>query len=69
MENVAVFCAHSDDELIGVGGTILKYSKKYHIIKVIFSSGELSSPHLKQSHIIEERIKESEKISRKIGIK
>lgn len=69
MENVVVFCAHSDDELIGVGGTILKYSKKYRIIKVIFSSGELSSPHLKQSHIIGERIKESEKISKKIGIK
>ena len=69
MDNILVFCAHADDSEISLGGTILKYSKKYYIIKVIFSSGELSSPHLKQSHIIEERIKESEKISRKMGIK
>lgn len=69
MDNIIVFCAHADDSEISLGGTILKYSEKYHIIKVIFSSGELSSPHLKQSHIIEERMKESEKISKKMGIK
>mgnify|MGYP001612445493 FL=1 len=69
MKNIIVFCAHSDDELIGLGGTILKYSESYNIIKVIFSSGELSSPHLKESHIIDERIKETEKISKKAGIK
>ncbi|MBS3134937.1 PIG-L family deacetylase [Candidatus Woesearchaeota archaeon] len=69
MKNIIIFCAHGDDELIGLGGTILKYSKKYNIIKVIFSSGEKSSPHLKESHIIGERINESEKIGRKAGIK
>ena len=69
MENIVIFCAHSDDELIGAGGTILKYSGRYNIIKVIYSSGELSSPHLKQSHIIKERIKESERISKRAGIK
>jgi len=69
MENIIIFCAHSDDELIGVGGTILKYSEKYNIIKIIFSSGELSSPHLHERHIIGDRIKETEKISKKAGIK
>ena len=69
MKNIIIFCAHSDDELIGVGGTILKYSKNFNIIKVIFSSGEKSSPHLKESHIIGERINESEKIGKKTGIK
>jgi LmbE family N-acetylglucosaminyl deacetylase len=59
----------SDDELIGLGGIILKYSEKYNIIKVIFSSGEKSSPHLRERHIIKERIDETEKISKKIGIK
>lgn len=69
MKNIIIFCAHSDDELIGVGGTVIKYSEKYNIVKVIFSSGELSSPHLQQRHIIKDRINESEKISRKAGIK
>lgn len=69
MENIVIFCAHSDDELVGIGGTILKYSKEYNIIKVVFSSGEMSSPHLKEKYIIKERIKETERISKKIGIK
>lgn len=69
MKNIIIFCGHSDDELIGIGGTILKYSKKYNIIKVIFSSGEKSSPHLKENYIIKERIKEAERISKKAGIK
>ena len=69
MKNIIIFCAHSDDELIGAGGTILKYSGSYNIIKVVFSSGEKSSPHLKENYIINERIKETEKISKKAGIK
>ena len=69
MKNIIIFCAHSDDETISLGGTILKYSKRYNIIKVVFSSGEKSSPYLKEGHIIRERIKETEKISRMAGIK
>jgi len=69
MKNVIIFCAHSDDEQISIGGTILKYSKKYDIIKVVFSSGEKSSPHLQEKYIIGERIKETERISKKAGIK
>ncbi len=69
MENIIIFCAHSDDSEISLGGTILKYSEKYNIIKVIYSAGELSSPHLKQSYIMGERVKETEKISKKMGVK
>ena len=69
MENIVIFCAHADDSEISLGGTILKYSKKYNIIKVIFSSGEKSSPHLREKYIIKERIKESERISKIMGIK
>ena len=69
MKNIIIFCAHSDDEFIGLGGTIIKYSKTYNIIKVIFSSGELSSPYLKEKYVIKERVKETEKIGKKAGIK
>lgn len=69
MKNIIVFCAHSDDSEISIGGTLLKYSGEYSIIKVIFSSGELSSPHLRENHIIGERMKENERVSRMAGIK
>jgi len=69
MKNIIIFCAHSDDLEISIGGTILKYSKKYNMIKVVFSSGEMSSPHLKEKYIIKERIKETERISKKAGVK
>ena len=72
MKNIIVFAAHSDDEGIGIGGTLLKYSKEYDIIKVIFSAGEKTlvvGSHLHESYIINERIKETERISRKMGVK
>ena len=69
MRNVLIFCAHADDSEISLGGTMLKYSPDFNIVKVIFSSGEKSSPHLKESHIIGERITESDRISKKMGVK
>ncbi|MBU1203807.1 MAG: PIG-L family deacetylase [Nanoarchaeota archaeon] len=41
----------------------------YDIIKVVFSAGEKSHPHYKEDIITKERIRETEKISRKFGIK
>ncbi|MCD4666203.1 PIG-L family deacetylase, partial [archaeon] len=68
-KNIIIFVAHSDDEAAGLGGTIIKYSKKYNIIKVVFSAGEKSHPHYREEVIIEKRIKETEKISKRFGIK
>jgi len=63
-----VFAAHSDDEIIGCGGTIAKYSEEgKRIIVVVFTSGELSSPWLKRDVIVANREKESEKITKFIG--
>ena len=60
----------SDDEAAGVGGTLLKYIKEgYNVIKVIFSSGEMSHPHYRKEVIVKERIDETIKISKKYGIK
>ena len=38
-KNLIVFAAHPDDELLGCGGTIKKYSKRFNIIVVFFTHG------------------------------
>ena len=69
-ETTLVFCAHSDDEVIGMGGTIAKYSHEgKDIIVVIFSKGDASSPWLKKHYLIEERKKEAQSIDAYIGVK
>jgi len=53
-----------------MGGSILKYiDEGYSIIQVIFSTGEMSHPHLRKSVISKTRKKETEEIAKKIGIK
>ena len=65
-----VFCAHSDDEVIGVGSTIAKYVKEdKEVITVIFSFGEMSSPWLRKDILIKERVNEAKKIGKFIGCK
>lgn len=59
-ENILVFCAHPDDEVFGLGGTIAKYAReKKNVIAVIFSFGELSMPWLKAEEVRKIRKKES----------
>ena len=68
--NILVFCAHSDDEAVGMGGTIAKYvAEGKEIIKVVFSYGESSHPHFKEEVVIKRRVDETERASRFIGIK
>lgn len=59
--SIIVFCAHPDDEVIGPGGTLLKYAKEgveTHV--VIFSGGEKSHAHYKKEKLIKLRKKESD---------
>jgi len=59
-ERILIICAHNDDQVFGIGGTMAKYAKEGKVIKtVIFSFGELSHPHLKPEVIIKKRVKES----------
>lgn len=59
-EKILILCAHNDDPVFGIGGTIAKYSKQGKIVKtVIFSFGEKSHPHLKPEVITKKRVKES----------
>ncbi len=70
MKHVIIFCAHSDDEAVGMGGTIQKFvDEGFNIVKIVFSFGEASHPHLKEKLIIKKRVFESEKIAEKFGIK
>jgi len=67
-ENVLVFCAHSDDQIFGVGGTIAKYSKEgKDITVIIFSYGEMTHPWLKRKKTIEMRVKESQDAAKIVG--
>ena len=59
-EVVFVFGAHTDDFVIGAGGTIAKYMKEgKKIISVVFSLGELSHPWIKDHVIKDVREKET----------
>jgi len=67
-ETILVFAAHSDDEIIGCGATIAKFSEEgKEIITVVFSSGEKSSPWLKKNFLVESRKEEAKAIGRFIG--
>ncbi len=69
MGNILVFCAHSDDEAIGMGGTIAKYvAEKKKVIKIVFSHGEKSIPHLQERVVKKARHKETDEASEFIGI-
>ncbi len=65
---VIVFCAHSDDQIFGPGGTMAKYAQKgIEVINVIFSYGELSHPWLKRRIAAETRENEAKEADKVIG--
>ncbi|MEK6905780.1 MAG: PIG-L deacetylase family protein [Nanoarchaeota archaeon] len=64
-EKIIVFGAHSDDFVIGAGGTIAKYTQqKNKVLAVVFSYGELSHPWLKQEIVQKMRYKETKYASK-----
>lgn len=67
-ETILFFCAHNDDQVIGAGGTIAKYtSEGKDVITIIFSHGENSHPWMEPQHIIPTRIKEAEACDKILG--
>ncbi len=67
-DNILIFCAHSDDQVLGVGGTIAKYAAKGKKIRtVIFSYGEMSHFWIKPKYSIEIRVKEAAEADKILG--
>jgi len=68
-ETIMILCAHSDDEAAGMGGTIYKYlNENKKLVKIIFSFGQLSHPHIQEKITTKTRVKETKKISDNLGI-
>lgn len=67
-ESIIVFCAHSDDHILGVGGTMAKYAEEgAEVSTVIVYYGEASHPWLKRKIGVEMRVKEAQKADKVIG--
>ena len=66
--NILVVVAHSDDQVLGPGGTIAKYAAEGHTVQtIIFSYGEGTHPHYKTEVIRNIRQEESEKADKILG--
>ena len=66
--NILVLCAHSDDQILGVGGAVAKYAKEgYNVYTFIFSYGESSHPHIQKKHVAKMRVEESKEADKIIG--
>ncbi len=67
-QTIMVVCAHSDDQILGPGGTMAKYAAQGdEVINLIFSPGELSHPWLKRRITIELRKNEAIEADKVIG--
>lgn len=67
---ILAVCAHSDDQIIGAGGSLAKFADEGYDVKiVILSKGELSHPLQKENYTVKTRIKESEEAGRVIKAK
>ena len=70
MENILVLCAHPDDEVFGIGGTIAKYVREGRkVTTVVFSYGEMAMPWLKPEEVRKIRKKETLEASKILGTK
>jgi len=66
--NILVICAHSDDQVLGPGGTMAKYAAQgYNVYTLIFTYGEVSHPHYQFKHIAKTRVQESRDADAIIG--
>ena len=67
-ETILFLIAHNDDQLLGAGGTIVKYAREgKNIITVIFSFGESSQPFIQDSYTRKTRVKESKRAQKILG--
>lgn len=68
-KKIMVIVAHPDDEVLGIGGTILKHvAKKDEVSALILGDGELSRGSATPTDVIK-REKQAKEISKKLGFK
>lgn len=68
IKRVLILCAHSDDQVIGAGGTIAKLSREGVDVRTfICSFGEQSHPHLKPVEVRKTRVRESQQANKILG--
>jgi len=68
--NVILFSAHSDDQVVGAGGTMMKLkADSYQIYNVVMSSGEKSHPWIKAEYIVKLREDEATEAGSLLGCK
>ncbi|MFP4112190.1 MAG: PIG-L deacetylase family protein [Candidatus Woesearchaeota archaeon] len=61
-KSVYIICAHSDDQVLGVGGTAAKYAREgIDVITIIMSYGEMSHFWMQGKFTTKMRVKESQK--------
>ena len=69
-ETLVIFSAHSDDFVLGAGGTIAKYAQAgSKVFCIVFSYGERSHPWMKKDVIKDVRAKEAFKASATLDCK
>lgn len=69
-KNIFAFCAHSDDQILGAGGTLAKLSEEgYDVYVIILSHGENANPLTKTKFTIKTRRDESLKANEIIKAK
>jgi len=69
-EKILIICAHPDDETIGCGGTISKYSLQgKHVETIIMSYGEGSHPWLQKKKLQDIRVNEANNAGKILGVK
>jgi LmbE family N-acetylglucosaminyl deacetylase len=66
MKRILVIAPHPDDETLGAGGTIAKFSEQGHQVSVLIVSGHL--PPLYQRDDYEVTVKEAKKAFEKLGV-
>lgn len=65
---VYIICAHSDDQILGPGGTAAKYAKEgIDVHTIIMSYGEFSHPWMQGHVTIRTRVKEAQKADKIVG--
>ena len=55
---ILILVAHPDDEVLGMGGTILRHSQKGDLVKVVYFA-DRKSTRLNSSHMSESRMPSS----------